>query len=148
MGPTSVLISATEAKFALGGDARCSSEDIRTRREFGVAWRFGRRVRRRWNWERWLTWKWHSRPSVVSQYLPTPRPALHTNYERSLATKTGISESLKTHCIEPLLAVSKLLRYLIRLLKIREIAMYPMDTTCISILFQLFHGFFRMLFLV
>ena len=48
----SVLISVTEAKFVLGGDARCRSEDIRTRREFGVAWRFGRRVRRRWNWER------------------------------------------------------------------------------------------------
>ena len=56
--------------------ARWRSEDMRTRRELGVDCRLGRRVRARRNWERWFTWKWESRLSVVRLNFPTPSPAL------------------------------------------------------------------------
>lgn len=56
----SVLISSREANWTEESGERCRSEDCRTRRELGVDWRFGRRVRARSIWERWFTWKWES----------------------------------------------------------------------------------------
>lgn len=51
----SVLISEGEANLVEEGAARWRSEDWRTRRERGVEWRLGRRVRMRCIWERKLT---------------------------------------------------------------------------------------------
>ena len=48
----SELISAAVEKAVEGGAARWRSEDWRTRRELGVLWRFGRRVKMRCIWAR------------------------------------------------------------------------------------------------
>ena len=53
MGPMSVLISEREVKVVEDRRLRWRSEDWRTRRELGVRWRRGRRVRVRRNWLRW-----------------------------------------------------------------------------------------------
>ena len=53
----SVFSSGMEVKVRLERGARWRSEDWRTRRELGVDWREGRRVRARRNCERWFTWK-------------------------------------------------------------------------------------------
>ena len=59
-GPTSVVSSEGEVNVRLDMGRRWKSDDCWIRREFGVDWRFGKRVRERRNWERTLTWKWES----------------------------------------------------------------------------------------
>ena len=63
----SLSMSARLSNFVEGAAPRWSSEDCMTRRELGVVCKMGRRVRARCIWDRWFTWKWESRPSVVSQ---------------------------------------------------------------------------------